>query len=211
MREPQDRSGRPTSVKVLPAIKVFHVAANDQAPQSRFEAIPRVYFAQRGFSNQPRRLGRAGGLYSTTPRIISESKATGRPPSVASAGARVEEAAHLTIDAITWSNSPAVQAGFATGGELSNTSPGCEISSFSGKPKWGSAHERESIPLTEYIPIFRVPEYSEYLLRTGFVLGIRWDELGILKRGEKGPLRIVGLAQRTGRIRCLKFTPAAVS
>ena len=52
-------------------------------------------------------------------------------------------------------------------------------------------------------PIFRVPEYSEYLLRTGFVLVFRWEELGILKRGEKGPLRIVGLAQRTGRIRCL--------
>jgi hypothetical protein len=31
----------------------------------------------------------------------------------------------------------------------------------------------------------------------------RWEELGILKRDEKGPLRIVGLAQRTGRIRCL--------
>jgi hypothetical protein len=56
-----------------------------------------------------------------------------------------------------------------------------------------------------YFPIFRVPEYSEYLLRTGFVLGFRWDELGILKRGEKGPLRIVGLAQRTGRIRCLNL------
>jgi hypothetical protein len=25
----------------------------------------------------------------------------------------------------------------------------------------GSVHETESIPLTEYIPIFRVPEYSE--------------------------------------------------
>jgi hypothetical protein len=25
----------------------------------------------------------------------------------------------------------------------------------------GSAHETESIPLTEYFPIFRVPEYSE--------------------------------------------------
>ena len=25
----------------------------------------------------------------------------------------------------------------------------------------GSVHERESIPLTEYFPIFRVPEYSE--------------------------------------------------
>ena len=57
------------------------------------------------------------------------------------------------------------------------------------------------IPLTEYRGIFRVPEYSEYLLRTGFVLGFRWEELGILKRGEKGRLRIVGLAQRTGRIR----------
>jgi hypothetical protein len=66
-------------------------------------------------------------------------------------------------------------------------------------------HETESIPLTEYIPIFRVPEYSEYLLRTGFVLGFRWEALGILKRGEKDPLRIVGLAQRTGRIRCLNL------
>jgi hypothetical protein len=47
-------------------------------------------------------------------------------------------------------------------------------------------------------PVFRVPEYSEYLLRTGFVLGFHWEELGILKRGEKGPLRIVSLAQRTG-------------
>jgi hypothetical protein len=26
---------------------------------------------------------------------------------------------------------------------------------------WGSAHETDSIPLTEYCPIFRVPEYSE--------------------------------------------------
>jgi hypothetical protein len=26
---------------------------------------------------------------------------------------------------------------------------------------WGSVHETESIPLTEYCPIFRVPEYSE--------------------------------------------------
>ena len=41
--------------------------------------------------------------------------------------------------------------------------------------------------------------------RTGFVLGFHWEELGILKRGEEGPLRIGGLAQRTGRIRCLNF------
>ena len=38
----------------------------------------------------------------------------------------------------------------------------------------GSAHETESIPLTEYCPIFRVPEYSECLLRTGFPLGFHW-------------------------------------
>ena len=54
-------------------------------------------------------------------------------------------------------------------------------------------------------PVFRVSEYSEYLLRTGFVLAFHWEELGILKRGEKGPLRIVGLAQRAGRIRCLNL------
>ena len=55
------------------------------------------------------------------------------------------------------------------------------------------------------LQIFRVPEYSEYLLRTGFVLAFHWEELGILKRGEKVPLRVVGLAQCTGRIRCLNL------
>jgi hypothetical protein len=38
----------------------------------------------------------------------------------------------------------------------------------------GSAHETDSIPLTEYFPIFRVPGYSECLLRTGFPLGFHW-------------------------------------
>ena len=63
------------------------------------------------------------------------------------------------------------------------------------------------IPLCGLVqcPIFRVPEYSEFLLRTGFVLGFLWEELGILKRGEKYPLRIVGLAERTGPIRCLNL------
>ena len=60
-------------------------------------------------------------------------------------------------------------------------------------------HEEISLLIVLYFPIFRVPEYSEYLLRTGFVLGFHWEELGILKRGEEGPLRIGGLAQRTGR------------
>jgi hypothetical protein len=37
-------------------------------------------------------------------------------------------------------------------------------------------------------------------------LGFIGEELGILRRGEKGPLCIVGLAKRTGRIRCLNCT-----
>ena len=37
------------------------------------------------------------------------------------------------------------------------------------------------------------------------MLGFHWEELGILKRGEKVPLRVVGLAQCTGRIRCLNL------
>ena len=55
------------------------------------------------------------------------------------------------------------------------------------------------------LQIFRVPEYSEYLLRTGFVLEFHWEELGILKPGEKGPLRVGSIAQRTVRIRCLNL------
>jgi hypothetical protein len=75
----------------------------------------------------------------------------------------------------------------------------------------GSAQETESIPLTEYFPIFRVPEYSECGLRTGFLLAFHWEELGILKRGEKGPLRIVGL-ESTHRWNTLpEFDPAPVS
>ena len=43
--ESQDRSGRPASVKILRARKIFQVAAKDETPQSRFEGIPRVHFA----------------------------------------------------------------------------------------------------------------------------------------------------------------------
>jgi hypothetical protein len=42
-------------------------------------------------------------------------------------------------------------------------------------------------------------------LRTGFVLEFHWEERGILKPGEKGPLRIGGIVQRTVRIRCLNL------
>ncbi|MGA8658766.1 MAG: hypothetical protein WB586_21735 [Chthoniobacterales bacterium] len=42
-------------------------------------------------------------------------------------------------------------------------------------------------------------------LRTGFLLGFHREELGMSKRGEKGPPRIVGLAQRSGGIRCLNL------
>jgi hypothetical protein len=42
-------------------------------------------------------------------------------------------------------------------------------------------------------------------LRTGFVPGFLWEELGILKRSEKYPLRIVGPTKRAGPIRCLNL------
>jgi hypothetical protein len=45
----------------------------------------------------------------------------------------------------------------------------------------GLAHEMESIPLTEYFPIFRVPEYSKSRRRSGSVTGSDGMDLGILK------------------------------
>jgi hypothetical protein len=46
----------------------------------------------------------------------------------------------------------------------------------------GSAHETEGIPLTEYFPIFRVPEYSELLIRTDS--RSRWNqERGVAELG----------------------------
>jgi hypothetical protein len=57
-------------------------------------------------------------------------------------------------------------------------------------------HETESIPLTEYIPIFRVCWW-----RSSPMLAFHREELGILKRGEKGQERIVGLISADRGIR----------
>ena len=51
----------------------------------------------------------------------------------------------------------------------------------------GSAQETEGIPLTEYFPIFRVPEYSESRWRSGSVLGSVGVDLGILKQRLERP------------------------
>jgi hypothetical protein len=48
-----------------------------------------------------------------------------------------------------------------------------------------------------YFPIFRVPEYSEYLSRTGFALGFHWARTRNKNEEGESPLRIGGLAQRT--------------
>ena len=51
----------------------------------------------------------------------------------------------------------------------------------------GAGQIRVVIPLTEYYTIFRVPEYSEWELRSGSVIAFHQDVLGILKRGEETP------------------------